>query len=145
MLHACIEIPHTALCVHCVCVHLNLLGGGRRRQLQHIRKIIDDVVPHAQPLILAGDFNDWSREASRELVTQLDVVESFSFLNGSYAATFPSQYPILRLDRVYARGLVPVSAMVLSGPEWKGLSDHAGLAVEFELSVDKSVTENLSE
>jgi len=49
------------------------------------------------------------------------------------ARTFPSAFPLLRLDRVYVRGLRIASAKVLSGPTWARLSDHAPIVAELVL------------
>jgi endonuclease/exonuclease/phosphatase family metal-dependent hydrolase len=49
------------------------------------------------------------------------------------ARTFPSAFPLLRLDRIYVRGLRIASAKVLSGPTWARLSDHAPIVAELVL------------
>ena len=49
------------------------------------------------------------------------------------ARTFPSAFPLLRLDRVYVRGLRVASARVLWGPTWARLSDHAPILAELVL------------
>lgn len=46
------------------------------------------------------------------------------------ARTFPSGFPLLRLDRMYVRGFAIASAQVLSGPTWRQLSDHAPILAE---------------
>ena len=51
----------------------------------------------------------------------------------SPARTFPSAFPLLRLDRVYVRGFRIASAQVLSGPTWAKLSDHAPILAELVL------------
>ncbi len=54
----------------------------------------------------------------------------------SPARTFPSGFPLLRLDRMYVRGFRIASAQVLSGPTWRKLSDHAPIVAE--LAIDPS-------
>jgi endonuclease/exonuclease/phosphatase family metal-dependent hydrolase len=49
------------------------------------------------------------------------------------ARTFPSAFPLLRLDRVYVRGFRIAQASVLSGPTWAKLSDHAPIVAELVL------------
>ena len=49
------------------------------------------------------------------------------------ARTFPSGFPLLRLDRVYVRGFRIASARVLSGPTWRRLSDHAPIVADLVL------------
>ena len=46
------------------------------------------------------------------------------------ARTYPSGFPLLRLDRVYVRGFRIASAQVLHGPTWRKLSDHAPILAE---------------
>ncbi|MEO8937312.1 MAG: endonuclease/exonuclease/phosphatase family protein [Burkholderiaceae bacterium] len=46
------------------------------------------------------------------------------------ARTFPAAFPLLRLDRMYVRGLRIASAQVLTGPTWRNLSDHAPIVAE---------------
>ena len=62
-------------------------------------------VPMNEPLVIAGDFNDWRHKANRALVDELEVVEVFEAVKGRAARTFPSVMPVFRLDRIYARGL----------------------------------------
>lgn len=47
--------------------------------------------------------------------------------------TFPSAFPLLRLDRIYQRGFAVRSAKVLRGRPWSQLSDHAPIFAELEL------------
>jgi endonuclease/exonuclease/phosphatase family metal-dependent hydrolase len=55
----------------------------------------------------------------------------FLALHGKHAASYPSKYPLFRLDRIYARGLVPSSGEVLISAPWCNLSDHAPLRATF--------------
>ena len=50
------------------------------------------------------------------------------------ARTFPSGFPLLRLDRVYVRGFTVASATVLSGERWRRLSDHAPIVADLILA-----------
>ncbi|HWY25474.1 MAG TPA: EEP domain-containing protein, partial [Nevskia sp.] len=56
--------------------------------------------------------------------------EAFVRLSGRAARSFPARLPLLRLDRVYCRNLVPLRLYVLSRRPWSHLSDHAALCVE---------------
>jgi endonuclease/exonuclease/phosphatase family metal-dependent hydrolase len=135
LLHAVLDVPGVRAPVHCVCVHLNLLKGGREKQLRQICARISSSVGSSEPVILAGDFNDWQRSASGVLTRELGIKEVFFHLHGQYAPTFPVAYPILQLDRVYARGLVTLDGQILVGSPWQDLSDHAPLYAEL-LEVD---------
>ena len=47
--------------------------------------------------------------------------------------TFPSKFPMLRLDRIYQRGFAVRSARVLRGKPWTQLSDHSPIVADLEL------------
>ncbi len=119
--------------VHCLCVHFGLNERGRRRQLTALTERVQRLVPADAPLIVAGDFNDWRNSAGRSLVAQLELKEVFRDQRGRPARTFPSTFPVLRLDRIYARGFEVRHAEVHHGLPWSRISDHAALSVELEL------------
>ncbi len=52
---------------------------------------------------------------------------------GKPARTFPSAFPMLRLDRIYVRGFRVRHAHVHHGPMWSRLSDHAALSAHLQL------------
>lgn len=119
--------------LHIICVHLGLFGLERIKQLARLARRIDSHVPRDEPLIIAGDFNDWRGKAEQYLNAALGVNEVFKQLNGSHARTFPAWLPMLKMDRVYSRGLQLVSCQQLQGQPWRSMSDHIPLLVEFEL------------
>lgn len=47
--------------------------------------------------------------------------------------TFPSKFPLLRLDRIYQRGFAVKQAQVLRGRPWSLLSDHSPIVVDIDL------------
>jgi endonuclease/exonuclease/phosphatase family metal-dependent hydrolase len=59
--------------------------------------------------------------------------EVFRQTHGRYARTFPVWLPVLQMDRIYYRGLIPVSCDRLTHSPWHMLSDHAPLAATFTL------------
>lgn len=126
LLHAEIKVPGWAENMHCVCVHLGLFARGRRKQVQIVCERIESLVPHGAPLVLAGDFNDWRREASDPL-SDLGVMEVFELTRGRPARSFPARLPLLRLDRIYIRGFDVRHAEVHRGAGWALASDHAAL------------------
>lgn len=127
------EIAIGKLHLHCLCVHFGLYERGRRRQLAALTERVQRLVPEGAPLVVAGDFNDWRNNAGREMVAQLGLKEAFRDQHGRLARTFPSNFPLLRLDRVYARGFDVRHAEVHRGLPWSRISDHAALSVELEL------------
>ncbi len=71
--------------------------------------------------------------APAEVTTAEAVVAKKTRRLAAPARTFPAAFPLLRLDRVYVRGLRIASAQVLSGPTWRKLSDHAPILAELVL------------
>ena len=45
-------------------MHLGLWARSRRFQLEWLSDRIREAVPEGEPLVVAGDFNDWQRKAS---------------------------------------------------------------------------------
>jgi len=104
-------------------------------QLRELSRKVSSTVPQSEPLVVAGDFNDWGEHASDFLSEGAGLSEVFYQLKGAHAQTFPSRFPILRLDRVYARTLEPLEGRVLSKPPWSTLSDHAALFAELLIAI----------
>jgi len=132
-LHGVITIPGSDQPLHLICVHLDLIGFERRRQLNVLRRYIDSSIAQDEPLILAGDFNDWFGRLGKTLEAQLQMKEAIRQLHGSYAKTFPSHWPALRMDRIYYRGIDLVDAGCLARQPWSQLSDHLPLFAQFSI------------
>ena len=143
-------VVRTASCdVHCYVVHLGLFSGGRRRQVEALIAAVLSSAPAGEPVIIAGDFNDWRDHLSDALRAQLGVTEVFDELDFALeqknflerfrgrerkpARTFPAVFPFLRLDRIYVRGFVVEDARVLHGGHWSDLSDHAPIVATVKL------------
>lgn len=133
ILHAVLDIPETNRKFHALCLHLNLLESGRKIQVQKICQRIEETVPHDEPLLIAGDFNDWKERVSHTLESNLEIREFYQEMHGEHARTFPSNSPFLRLDRIYYRGMNVKSAHRLFQSPWKDLSDHIALMGVFEI------------
>lgn len=136
---------------HCYVVHLGLFAGSRMRQTEALIEAVTLTAPSDAPLLIAGDFNDWTNALSKTLCECLRVTEVFdqdlsSRSFGTYlrrlsgrgpkkapARTFPAAMPVLQLDRIYARGFDIHSAQVLHGASWARLSDHAPIVAELSL------------
>lgn len=130
LLHCKIAVPGIAAPLDCACIHLSLDERGRRRQLEALADLLP--ASRQEPMIVAGDFNDWRHSASRALAGRLGLVEVSTLFNGKPARTFPSILPMLRLDRIYVRGFAVAGARAHRGRPWRLLSDH--LAVSAELN-----------
>ena len=133
LLHGTIQLPRTNQKIHIICVHLGLFGVERERQLSTLAQRINSHVPSNEPLIIAGDFNDWRGHAEHHLHQNLSVKEVFKNMRGAYARTFPAWLPVLSMDRIYYRGLNVVDCSHLQGQPWRRMSDHTPLLAEFKL------------
>lgn len=134
LLHCEIALPESATPLHCLCVHLALNARGRQSQYAQLVAYIDEYIPANAPLILAGDFNDWRNEADALLAQMLGLTEVFSSpaIQNAPARSFPSAFPLFRLDRIYTRGFHVHHAQVHHGKLWAKMSDHAPLTAELE-------------
>lgn len=133
LLHGILHIPSYEWPVHVICIHLGLFSRERKRQLQTLCDRIESHVPHHEPLIVAGDFNDWQSHAQHFLETHLNLREAFKQLTGKHARSFPVWGPALKVDRIYYRGLDVAACKCLNRLPWKRLSDHAPLYAELVL------------
>ena len=133
LLHGIIELPGSRTRVHLVCVHFGFVGVERRVQIRQLCQRLDAHVPHHEPLVVAGDFNDWSGRAERHFNDELELTEVFRTLHGRAALTWPAVAPVLPMDRIYFRGAAPLSAERLGRAPWRTLSDHAPLQASFRL------------
>ena len=137
LLHCTVGLPtlhkhsHSNSTLHCVCVHLSLLGFSRQRQLNELVARLEDIVPPHAPLLIAGDFNDWSNRAHELLAERLGLIEAFAQQQQRPTRSFPAAYPMLRLDRIYQRGMIALHAQLHAGPPWSAISDHAALCAQF--------------
>ncbi|MBS0553529.1 MAG: endonuclease/exonuclease/phosphatase family protein, partial [Proteobacteria bacterium] len=82
LLHCEVSVPEFAAPVHCVCVHLGLTAGGRRRQMQALADRMERLAPNGSPLIIAGDFNDWRNHADELIGARLRLTEAFGVNRG---------------------------------------------------------------
>ncbi len=115
--------------LHCICIHLGLFQRSRWKQLHRIAQFIHQNVPSHDPMVIAGDFNDWQEAATGYFERDLNLVNAATDPNGRNVKTFPAQFPLLRLDRIYVRGLTVQNASVYHHAPWSTLSDHAGIFV----------------
>jgi len=130
LLHGFIQFPGHPTTVHVICIHLGLFKAERTIQLTALTDRIKEHVPDEEPLIIAGDFNDWRGHAEHHLESDLQLKEVFKVLYGEHAKTFPALRPTIRVDRIYYRGLNLKYGQILSGMPWKKLSDHIPLFAE---------------
>jgi endonuclease/exonuclease/phosphatase family metal-dependent hydrolase len=120
--------------VHTIVAHFGLIHASRVRQAQRLGTFIAETVPRGEPLIVAGDFNDWGDKLD-ELMAVCGLERALC--PGSPPSkylTFPSRIPVFAMDRIYTRGFRCVSTSVPRGTAWSRMSDHLPLVAELELA-----------
>lgn len=110
--------------VHVVASHFGLTFGERRKQAAMVAAL---AARTSHPAIVLGDFNDWTRHGAVQKV----MAETFPAL--TQHRTWPSFFPVLRLDRVFCR---PAAALTESrtDPEGARFSDHLPIIADIKLS-----------
>lgn len=111
--------------LHVIVVHLGLIHASRRRQVAALGRYLAEAVPPQAPLVVAGDFNDWSERLHAELAPL-----GLHTLRDARVPTFPARLPLLALDRIYVRGLRLLALHAPHGGPWARLSDHLPLVGE---------------
>ena len=134
LLHAILQPAWSHSPVHTICAHLGLFENDRQTQIDRLCRQIIHSVPKNEPLLIAGDFNDWRQQATSRLRDQIKVEEVFYYFNQNHARTFPSWMPVFCLDRIYFRGMTPLSAICLQGKPWNQLSDHTAITAQLKLT-----------
>ncbi len=132
MLHCQMTLPGLSLRVHVICVHLGLREEHRQAQLDMLCTLVNQL-PEGEPVVVAGDFNDWRLKANHLLKNKAGLDEVFTRARGRPARTFPAGLPLLRLDRIYVKHAHVSAPSALNWRQWRRLSDHAPLAVEIHL------------
>ena len=119
----------------------SLLAGQAVEQVRHHRRFpwlwrwrradVDKLATLPEPLVLAGDFNDFPPgPVTRTLANRLSDVGAHI----AGRATWPSRRPLLRLDRVYtSRALGVTEVSVARTPLVRVASDHLPLVVDVDL------------
>jgi endonuclease/exonuclease/phosphatase family metal-dependent hydrolase len=129
LLYSVLALPNCEKPLHTICVHLSLRENHRQRQLRMLQTLVEQL-PEKEPLVVAGDFNDWLLQGHRFIQNELGLSEVFSSSRRRPARTFPAGFPLLRLDRIYTRGARRVTPVVLPNRPWSHLSDHKPLLAE---------------
>ena len=116
--------------VHVVVAHFGLVHASRVRQVERLAAMLREEVPSNEPLLVAGDFNDWGERLDTPM-TRIGLHRAGARVGARPGpATFPARVPVFALDRVYVRGFRCEAALVPRGPAWVRMSDHLPLVVE---------------
>lgn len=123
--------------VHVFNVHLGLNQPQRLKQVRRVAAIIAATCAPHEAVLLAGDFNDWTRRIDREVTQKMGFTNAMAHVTGKEALTWHVRRPVFNLDRVYFKNLQLDSAQKLSGAPWHDLSDHYPLLASFH-AVDRA-------
>jgi endonuclease/exonuclease/phosphatase family metal-dependent hydrolase len=134
-LHARIQMLPLHVHLNAICTHLNLLESGRLPQVTALAEYINKYISPNEPLIVAGDFNDWTGKSTKILEDGCGLRDSHKTLHGDYGRTFPVYFPFMRLDRILVRNCTTLGCVVLDDHPWRDLSDHAAMFSELELVI----------
>jgi endonuclease/exonuclease/phosphatase family metal-dependent hydrolase len=118
--------------VHAIVVHLGLIHASRLRQVQRISSFVQSQLANHEPLIVAGDFNDWSEQLDSSM-TAMGLVRAGSPAQTKMLRTFPARFPVWALDRIYTRGFRCLHTFTPHERSWKRLSDHLPLLAQLTL------------
>ena len=83
---------------------------------QRLGAFIEREVPAREPVIVAGDFNDWGDKLDAPMRAAAASARASSRRPADALHTFPSRLPLFSLDRIYARGLMPLDAACRAAP-----------------------------
>jgi endonuclease/exonuclease/phosphatase family metal-dependent hydrolase len=118
--------------IHTIVAHLGLMHGSRVRQVQRIAHTVMRLIPPDEPVVLAGDFNDWNEKLDAPM-TEMGLTRA-SCTGARVPRTFPSRFPLFSLDRFYTRGFRCIRSLVPQGSVWARMSDHLPFVVELVLN-----------
>jgi endonuclease/exonuclease/phosphatase family metal-dependent hydrolase len=132
LLHA--EVNWHGVKIHAIVAHFGLIHSSRMRQAQALVDLVRDAIPENEPVLIAGDFNDWGEKLD-EPMTRGGLVRALNPDARARRPTFPSRVPVFALDRIYMRGFRCEGTMVPRGAAWARMSDHLPYVAELELDV----------
>jgi endonuclease/exonuclease/phosphatase family metal-dependent hydrolase len=114
-------------------VHLGLMHVERRMQVRRLLAHLFRGAAPDQPLVIAGDWNDWSTRLVRHVMNEHGFHVARSDARPRGEPTWPSRRPVLRLDRILYRDPIRCHhvACVLDDVT-RVASDHLPLVVELE-------------
>ena len=116
-----------------ICLHFGLKEAERRVQVGKLLDYLSFRTGKDDPVIVAGDFNDWRGVTHRRLMEDSDLTIAGPAGGSGLATTFPSLFPLFPLDRIYFKNLGLVRAGVLGDIARSGLSDHLPVMAEFRI------------
>jgi endonuclease/exonuclease/phosphatase family metal-dependent hydrolase len=131
----CLELTVGGRPVQVVNTHLGLRSRDRRAQMEVL--LSEDWLAHpdwnGRPRILIGDLNSTPLTRTYKSAAA-QYRDAHAHGQPNPRATFPSRFPLLRLDHVFlSHEIRPVDARVVSTPLTRLASDHLPLLVTVDL------------
>jgi len=114
--------------LHLICAHLSLQEKNRKNEIANLETLLREIPSH-EPIVIAGDFNDWLFNAHHN-IRQWGFEEALESVYGKPGRTFPAFFPLLRLDRIYVKNALIEAPIVLPASPWSHLSDHRPLMTD---------------
>lgn len=117
--------------LHLFCVHLGLRVRERRTQASLLLSsdILRDAI-RLHPVVVCGDFNYWRSGAIPSLV--LRTIHDAALICQSPMRTYPSRFPLFRLDRIFIDpGVAPRDVRTHRSPQAERASDHLPVVMRF--------------
>nr|WP_280949375.1 endonuclease/exonuclease/phosphatase family protein [Consotaella salsifontis] len=113
------------------------LGLNRRERMAQVEELLGERWLGSplcrDPVVLLGDFNALPRSTVFARLAGALTDARRTAPEGRSPATFPSRFPLLRLDHVFTRGAVTVRSLAVPRtPLTRAASDHLPLVVELE-------------
>ena len=120
------------------------LGLDARERLQHAAALVGQEWVHEAralgPTVLCGDFNAWPRSEAYRMLTR-ELRDAQQLAGEPVRATFPSLWPLLRIDHVLVSEQIAVRRCTVPGGWLTRLaSDHRPLVVDLELGARSGPT-----
>jgi endonuclease/exonuclease/phosphatase family metal-dependent hydrolase len=124
-------------------VHLGLMHLERRIQVRWLlQHLFEDARPD-QPLVIAGDWNEWGSRLVRAVTQEFGFHLARSAERASGERTFPSRRPLVALDKILYRDPVRCHAVACVLSEvTRVASDHQPLVVDLEAPKGKAEKKN---
>ena len=114
-------------------VHLGLMHMERRIQAKRLLAHLLEREPIAQPLVIAGDWNEWTTRLVRNVMTDHGFTVAQCDVQERELRTWPSRRPMVALDKVLFRGPVRCCRVQrILDDVTRVASDHLPLVVDLE-------------
>ncbi len=114
--------------------HLGLAHHERTRQVRQMLECDRIADSNGDPVIIAGDSNDWGGRLCRRMLAPCGFIEAAIALRGRRARTFPAFFPVVSLDRLYYRTLNVTSLGLGEHPHAGRASDHLPVFVDLAVN-----------